>query len=102
MGPEFYIIIAVIFIAVFCRTVFGFGDAMLAMPVLSYSCGTSLATPLMALTGFTIAALLLFVERKAVLFRPVYKLVIASAIGIPGGIFLLTNAHEGFVRTVLA
>ena len=102
MGPELIIVLAIIFAAVFIRSVFGFGDALLAMPLLTVCCGLEFATPLMAMVGFTIAGLILVSDYRKVVIRTVTRLFIASVIGIPIGIFFLTSQHESLVKITLA
>ncbi len=102
MGPEIITVLAVIFTAIFVRSVFGFGDALLAMPLLTLFCGLEFATPLMAMVGFTIASLILVSDYRKVVIRTVTRLIISSAVGIPIGVFLLTSLNEILVKITLA
>ena len=102
MGSELIIILSVIFLAIFIRSVFGFGDALMAMPVLTVCCGIEFATPLMAMVGFTIATLILLPDYRTVVIRTVSRLVISSIIGIPVGIFFLKTVNESLVKVILA
>jgi len=102
MEPDLIIVLAVIFIAIFIRSVFGFGDALLAMPLLTLCCGLEFATPLMAMVGFTIASLILISDYRKVVIRTVTRLIISSVIGIPIGIFFLTSLNENLVKIILA
>jgi uncharacterized membrane protein YfcA len=102
MGTELVIVLIIIFTAVLVRSVFGFGDALLAMPLLAVYRGLDFATPLMAMVGFTIAGLIIISDRRKVLISPVIRLVISSLIGIPVGICFLTRLDELIVKTLLA
>ena len=102
MGTELVIVLIIVFIAAFIRSVFGFGDAMLAMPLLAVYCGLDFATPLMAMVGFTIAGLIIISDHRKVVLSSVSRLVISSVIGIPVGIFFLTRFDESAVKIILA
>jgi uncharacterized protein len=91
-------IILIIFLAstVFCT--FGFGDALLAMPFLSLSIGVQQATPLMALTGFTLAILLLSGSIRQINKPEAARLVIGSLLGVPIGVLILKYGNEQNIR----
>ena len=53
------LVAAVLFVAAFVRSALGFGDAVVAMPVLAMILGLRTATPLVAFVGPTISILIL-------------------------------------------
>jgi uncharacterized membrane protein YfcA len=64
----------VLFVAAFIRSALGFGDAVVAMPLLAMAVGLRTATPLVAFVGPTISLLILArdwrrVERARLVFE---------------------------------
>ena len=71
------------------RAVFGFGDALIAMPLLAIVLGLKTATPLVALVSFTIAVVMLFSTWRNLKVGSASRLIISTLVGIPVGILLL-------------
>ncbi len=95
-------IIAIIFVSAFVRSAFGFGDALIAMPLLALFIGLEVATPLVGSCAVTYSVLILYKEWKRVKFRDVLVLIITAFIGIPIGIFLLKEgSYESLLKIVL-
>ncbi|WP_017328122.1 sulfite exporter TauE/SafE family protein [Synechococcus sp. PCC 7336] len=93
--------LAIFFFATLIRATFGFGDALIAMPLLSLSLGVKMATPLFALVA-TSSALAIFVSTwSAIDFKAARQLFIASLIGIPIGLLLLKIVPESLVLRIL-
>lgn len=101
MGSVHLIIIPVIFIAAFIRSAFGFGDALIAMPMLAVFIGLKVATPIVGLCAVTYSILILIREWRKVKFENVAVLVLTSAIGIPLGIYFLKGNYENFLKIIL-
>lgn len=95
------LILFVIFIAAFTRSAIGFGDALLAMPLLVFWVGLEIATPLVALTALITSISILLGSWQEIDFRSAWRLVLSSVAGIPLGIFLLKIAPESIVKAVL-
>jgi len=96
------IILPVIFVATLIRSTFGFGDALLAMPLLSMAVGLNTATPLVGLMGITISSTILVKHWRDVHFRSLRLLIIFTLIGIPVGILLLKGVYENVMKLILA
>lgn len=96
------IIPAVIFIAALTRSTFGFGDAMVAMPLLTMAAGLNIATPLVGLMGITASATILIRHWRDVHFKSLWLLIVSTLVGIPIGVRLLKGMHEDVMKTVLA
>jgi uncharacterized membrane protein YfcA len=92
---------AIILVSAFVRSALGFGDAVLAMPLLAAFLDLRTATPLVAFIGPTISILILARDWRKSDFKTSLKLVVASLVGIPAGIVLLTRLPEGPLRVVL-
>lgn len=73
------------FVATLCRSTFGFGDALIAMPLLTLLLGVRTASPVVALTGVLIAILVALDARAHVDWRAARDLLIAAAVGVPLG-----------------
>jgi uncharacterized membrane protein YfcA len=101
MDTETLAVLAVLFASTFIRATFGFGDALLAMPLLTMLIGLRAATPLVALVAGVIAVSILVKHWRDVQFRSAWRLVLASALGIPVGLLFLKGVHESATTLVL-
>lgn len=99
--PPTLLVIVIIFLSTFTRSALGFGDALIAMPLLVMVVGMKMATPLVALAASTIAIMILFGAWRKVDVKAAWRLVISSLVGIPIGLFFLNNAPESVVKAVL-
>ncbi len=95
---EFALILLIIFTAFLVRATFGFGDALIAMPLLVLLVGIQTAAPLMALLAFVIAFLIYYKNRKSVRLKITLKLVISGLLGVPLGLFYLTQIDERIIN----
>jgi uncharacterized protein len=93
--------VAVLFAAAFVRSALGFGDALLAMPLLALLVGMRVATPVVAFAASTIGITILLSHWRSVDVRSTWRLVAASLIGIPFGLVLLKLAPESYVKAAL-
>jgi len=95
---EFMLVLIIIFIAFLVRATFGFGDALIAMPLLVLLVGIQIAAPLMALLAFVIAFLIFIKNRKSTRIKITLKLVISGLIGVPVGLYFLSEIDEGIIN----
>ena len=93
--------IAVLFVAAFIRSALGFGDALLAMPLLALLAGLQVATPVVAFAASTIGITILLGHWRSVDVSSTWRLVLASLVGIPFGLLLLKLAPESYVKAAL-
>lgn len=98
---EFALVLLIIFVAFLVRVTFGFGDALIAMPLLVLLVGIQTAAPLMALLAFVIAFLIYYKNRKSVRVKVTLKLVISGLIGVPVGLFYLSEINEEIINISL-
>jgi uncharacterized membrane protein YfcA len=96
------IVLPIIFISTLIRSTFGFGDAVVAMPLLSMAVGLNVATPLVGLMGITTSATILIKHWRDVHFKSVWLLIIPTLIGIPIGVLLLKGVYENVMKLILA
>ena len=96
-----FLIVLVFFISTLVRSTFGFGNALIAMPLLVLIVGIKQATPLVALVGLLIALIMLIREWRAVVWKDTLILLISSLIGLPLGLALISSVPENLVRLIL-
>ena len=96
------LIIPVIFFAALIRSTFGFGDALVAMPLLSSLAGLTTAVPLAALTAVTISTTILIGQWREVQMKSTGMLIVSMLIGIPFGLYLLKGADETILKLILS
>lgn len=102
MNPGVHLLVfIIIFGTTLIRATIGFGNALIAMPLLVLLLGVRSASPLVALLGPVIAVTMLIIEWKEMDFQAAGKLLLASLVGIPVGLFFLSRAPENLVRGVL-
>lgn len=95
------LIVLVFFVSTLVRSTFGFGNALIAMPLLVLIIGIKQATPLVALVGLLIALIMLIREWRAMVWKDTLVLLISSLIGLPLGLALISFVPEDLVRLIL-
>jgi uncharacterized membrane protein YfcA len=101
-APILAAVLAVVFLAGLVRGAFGFGDALLGMPLLALFVPLTFATPLMALVGPTLAVLILVKEWRSMDVRGAGVLIASTMVGIPLGLLVLKFADTRIVNLILA
>jgi hypothetical protein len=94
-------IIGIAFAAAFVRSALGFGDAVLAMPLLAMAVGLKTASPLVAFIGPTISILILARSWRRVEYKTAGRLVAATLLGIPFGVYGLARLPEAPLKIAL-
>ncbi len=95
------IILGIVFISTLTRSTFGFGDALIAMPLLSLFINIKTATPLIALIAFFIAISILIKNLKRVEFKSAWRLILSSLVGIPIGLWYIKDINENVIKLIL-
>ena len=95
-------VVLIVFTAALVRSTIGFGDALIAMPLLAFIVDIKTATPLVAMICSTISPLILFRSWSSIDFRAARRLVMSSVIGIPIGILFLRTTYPSLVKAALA
>jgi uncharacterized membrane protein YfcA len=93
--------LAILFVSTLTRSTFGFGDALIAMPLLSLIIGVQTATPLVAFVAPTIALTIVWSNWRSINLNATWRLIISSLIGIPVGVLVLKTAPEEIVKSFL-
>jgi uncharacterized membrane protein YfcA len=94
-------VVIVIFIATLIRSTFGFGEALVAVPLLALRLPVSIAAPLAVLISVLVASVIVIHDWRKVEIRSAAWLVVASMFGIPVGLFVLTHVNDHVVKTLL-
>lgn len=94
-------VLIIIFFSTFVRSALGFGDALIAMPLLALVVGMKTATPLVAMGASTIAFTILLKSWRDVEINAAWRLVVSTWVGIPIGLFFLKAAPESLVKALL-
>ncbi len=100
-GTTVFVLI-VIFAATLIRSVFGFGEALIAVPLLALRLPVNVAAPLTVLVSITVAAVIILQDWRKIHFRSTGWLVLPTLFGIPLGLLLLTSGNHGAVKATLA
>ena len=93
---------AVIFVATLIRSAFGFGEALIAVPLLSLLIPVEVAAPLAVLVSITVAGVVVVQDWDKIHVGGAGRLVLATLPGIPLGLLLLIAAPDRAVKAVLA
>jgi len=94
-------VVGIVFAAAFVRSALGFGDAVIAMPLLAMAVGLKTASPLVAFMGPTISLLILARGWRKADMRSAARLIAASCLGIPVGIYGLARLPEEPLKVAL-
>jgi hypothetical protein len=95
-------ILLVVFIASLVRSVFGFGEALIAVPLLALILPIQVAVPLAVLLSVAIAAVVLIQDWRKIHLGSTAWLLVPTLAGIPAGIWLLRFAHQDLLKAALA
>lgn len=100
-GTTVYVLL-VIFAATLIRSTFGFGEALIAVPLLAIFLPINLVAPLAVLISVTVALVIVVQDWHSVHLRSASWLVISTLLGIPLGLALLTHGNHRLVKALLA
>lgn len=96
-------VLAVIFLATFIRSAFGFGEALISVPLLALvPVPIDVAVPLAVLLSITVALVVVVQDWHHIHLRSAGRLVLSTLLGIPLGLLLLKAAPEPVVKATLA
>jgi len=94
-------VVFIIFFSTLVRSASGFGNALVAMPLLALVIGVKEATPLVALAGLVIALTMLIREWRELIWKDTLVLLISSLAGLPVGLLILTAFPENIIQIIL-
>lgn len=104
MSPDgtLAIVLGVLFVATVIRSAFGFGEALIAVPLLALVIPVEVAAPLAVLVSITVALVIILQDWRKIHIGTATWLVLSTLFGIPLGLWLLTTAAEAVVKAILA
>jgi uncharacterized membrane protein YfcA len=91
-------VVAVFFLATLVRATLGFGEALIAVPLLAFALPVEIAAPIATLISITVAAAVTARDWRQIHMRSAMTLVVTSMIGIPIGLLLLHRVPEPIVK----
>jgi hypothetical protein len=95
-------VLCIVFFATVIRSAFGFGEALIAVPLLAFWIPLRVAAPLAVLVSITVAGIVVVQDWSKIHLRPAGWLVLYSVFGIPFGLLLLLSSHQRIVKGALA
>ena len=101
LDPVTAYVLAVVFIATLIRSTLGFGEALVAVPLLALRLPISIAAPLAVLVSVAMAGIIVLQDWRHVQLRSATGLILAALPGIPVGILLLAKGDEHMVKLIL-
>jgi uncharacterized membrane protein YfcA len=97
---EFQVIL-VLFLATLVRSAFGFGEALISVPLLALVMPIEVAAPTAVLVSITVALVIVIQDWRQVHARSALWLVVPTFVGIPLGLLLLKTLPEAIVEAIL-
>jgi uncharacterized membrane protein YfcA len=94
-------VVVVSFGATLLRSTLGFGEALVAVPLLALVLPVKVAAPIAVLLSITVAAVIVAQDWRHVQVRSAVPLVLSTLIGIPLGLLLLRRVSEPIVKGLL-
>ena len=101
MSHSYLLILAILFVSAFIHSTLGFGQALIAMPLLLMIVELKTATPLGAFVLMTIGTVILVKNWRVADLNAAWRLVLSSCFGIPMGIFMLKGVPEELMKVFL-
>ncbi len=92
----------IFFLATLIRSTFGFGEALVAVPLLALIIPVSVAVPTAVLVSISVAAVVVLQDWRLIHLRSAGWLVASTFVGIPLGLLVLKTAPEAAVKIALA
>jgi uncharacterized protein len=101
LTPSLPYVVAVVFVATLIRSTLGFGEALVAVPLLALRLPLTIAAPLAVIVSVAMAAVIVAQDWRHVHLRSASGLIMAALPGIPLGILLLARGNEHAVKLIL-
>jgi len=95
-------VVAVLFFATVIRSAFGFGEALVAVPLLALVVPVGIAAPVAVLASITVALVVVIQDWRHIHVRSAVRLVVSTLFGIPLGLLVLKTVPEAIVKAALA
>lgn len=99
--PVTVYVLVVIFVATLIRSTFGFGEALIAVPLLALRLPLTTAAPLAVLVSIVIAGVVVVQDWRHVQVRSAIGLILSALPGIPLGVLVLARGNGHVVKSTL-
>lgn len=93
--------LSIVFTATLIRSAFGFGEALIAVPLLALFLPVKTAVPLAVLISITVALIVTIQDWQHIHFDSAKRLVLFTIIGTPVGLLLLLVLADHIVQAIL-
>jgi uncharacterized membrane protein YfcA len=94
-------VVAILFMATVVRTALGFGEALVAVPLLALAIPVTTAAPVAVLVSITVAAVVVARDWRLIHVRSAAHLLLATLVGAPLGLLLLALAPAALTKALL-
>ncbi|HYG40987.1 MAG TPA: sulfite exporter TauE/SafE family protein [Cytophagales bacterium] len=94
-------ILVVVFLATLVRSTFGFGESLVAVPLLALRIPLEIAVPLSVLMSIFVAGVVVAQDWKKIHIRSAGWLIFFTLLGIPLGLLLLVSGDEQIAKAGL-
>lgn len=95
------LVVFILFSGTLVRSALGFGEALIAVPLLALLLPVEVAAPTAVLVSITIAFIIFAQEWRSVHYRSAGWLLLSTLFGIPAGLYLLKAFPEPVVKAIL-
>lgn len=102
MSGEAAAVIAILSFGALVRSTLGFGEALVAVPLLALIMPVERAAPIVVLMSVSIAAMILIQDWRKVHLRSAGHLIVSTFFGVPFGLWLLRSLPGNVVKGTLA
>ena len=92
----------ILFLATLIRSSLGFGEALVAVPLLALLLPIQVAAPIAVMVSITVALIVVVQDWRKIHVRSAVRLALSTMLGIPLGLILLKVGSESLVKAVLA
>jgi len=101
-GLSSILVPVVLFVATLIRSSLGFGEALVAVPLLALMVPIKVAAPVAVMASITVALIVVVQDWQRIYARSAARLVLPTMVGIPLGLMLLRAGNEAVVKGTLA
>ncbi len=95
------LVVAICFVATLVRSTFGFGESLLAVPLLALVVPIEVAVPLAVMLSVLVALIAVVQDRASIQLASAKWLMVFALLGIPVGLAVLVHAAAYWVRIAL-
>lgn len=96
-----FFLLLIVFVATLIRSTFGFGESLVAVPLLSFFLPMDTVVPLGVLISITVAGIIMIQDHQKVDIQSAKWLIIFALPGIPIGLLLLLTGTETLTKCLL-